>query len=145
MELEVHEDFLKRPQVREGIEGLPEEPIPVAIGEKRLKVELPSGARLDILKDEGKLNVLLPDGTLLTENAEKLTVSGDTIVTHTLPDGTEFLLEKSGMGGVLYSDGVVEIALPDGIDLKITLALSRPSNPTGTEDICNGLSCEVRI
>lgn len=144
MELEVHEDFLKRPQAREGIEGLPEDTIPVAAGENRLKVELPSGARLDILKDEGKLNVLLPDGTLLTGNSEKLTVSGDTIVTHILSDGTGFLLEKSGMGGVLYSDGSVEIALPDGIDLKFSLFPSGASSPSNEDVACDGLTCEAR-
>jgi len=144
--LTLDDAYLKRPGTQDGIQGLPPGVVPKALDEDRVSVTLPSGIRVDLLHDEMMLNVILPEGIVLMGGATTLAASGDTIQKHSLPDGTGFLLETSGVGGILYADGRVELSLPDGTDLAFTLGkTSGGQNPDVPADsLCQGLSCDLR-
>jgi hypothetical protein len=144
--LTLEDAYLKRPGLHDGIQGLPPGVVPKALDEDRVSVTLPSGIRVDLLHDAKTLNVILPDGVVLMGSSSALAASGDTIQKHSLPDGTGFLLESSGVGGILYADGRVELSLPDGTDLAFKLGKSSngPSPDVPTDSICQGLTCDLR-
>lgn len=143
--LQVENGFLKRTEEKQGIQGLPNGVEPVAIGEKRISIPLPSGIRVDILRDQERMSVITPGGVILTGGVGTASVNGDTLQKHLLSDGLGFLLEASGIGGIIYNSKKVELSLPDGTDLEFFLGeVTGGTSGSGSDPLCQGLVCEVR-
>lgn len=145
--LELHPDFLKRTHAEAGIKGLPNGVSPKQVNTNCHSVELPSGIRVDVHRDEKKIVVALPTGITCIGSLGSVSAIGDQAQSRAYDGSRSFKLQNSSLAGLFSADGVVELSLPDGVDLEITFEADGSGTGTDGEspDLVCGIECRERV
>ena len=101
-----------------GIEGLPPQVQPTALGGGRFKVQLSGNIRLDISQPECRVTLINPSSVVLL-SWERIEGLAETVGVDIVGKGKRFVTDESQHRGYIEKDGTIHLSLANGQDLII--------------------------
>jgi hypothetical protein len=130
-QLTLHPSALTATHEAAGIEGLPVDIDPVLVAENRYRIDIPGSLRLDVNQKARLVVVCNPAGTIDILGIGRIEGVGEKISVRLLAGGAKgFTCEESGHGGLIESDGTIQLSLNSGQDLVIRF----PETPDQGDD-----------
>lgn len=138
MELDLVSDAITVTHESCGIEGLPHDVEPMLASDGRYKAALPDGTRLDVLRQEKRVVISNPTGTVNIVGIGRIEGIGEEVQARSISGGSRsFRAMESGHAGMIEADGTIHLSLASGLDLVIRFAESSGGGGgTDTSAIC---------
>jgi hypothetical protein len=127
-----------------GIEGLPSQTTAVQIADKRYSATMPDGTMLIVDQKSRSATIVNAGGEIDYIGQDRFDALGGEVQVRTLQNGTKgFSFSGTGHGGLVDSDGRINLTLKSGEDLIIHFAQDgTPSIPDDSTDD-NGGECTL--